>query len=716
MLVFTASFLMVLISSYLLGSAFAPKKYALPIVYMFLISFAQIVLSFEILSVFSKIGVPGLIICNVLFLIISVFVWNKKGRQVYVPDIKTTVCRIFNACKRDKYLAFMGIGFLFFIAVTIFLCAVLPVNSYDALNYHLSRVPFWLSQGNLNHFDIADDRSLIMPINSELLYVWVLLFFKSDWGLGFTSFIGYGISVITLYNLLAFFGFSERKKLWSIFIYSSLSCIIAEASSIETDVLLGSLVLAGMFIYIFAIKEKRLSPIYFASLAFALAFGTKTPALIAFPACFVVLWYFSYKYCRKESYKPLLTFLFFLLVNFLVFSSYNYFLNYIQYGNFFTSPASDIVHSFWGGPKAYIANFIRYIFLMFDFSGFRYSEYVGPLIILTKSAIFEILNIPLNLGVRAADLSPVNNMLLDVTMGPGLLGFILFLPAAVRGIIYPFKRNKNKKLLNLVPFAFLFWSCIAIMSGVLAYMVFSVRFLTFFIVISSPILAFTYIKKSGFFKFIILFFSLSYLMIISTHIYSRSLPEFVKLYKKTNDIHTTRDTVRCAIYIGYGGKIPFCYLRDTINKMPVNTKIGIFSATNSRLYPVKMLYKYGYTIDSLLIEKIDKYDLKKYDYLIFTDPNQYSSVIVHPERAMTDYVLTGNHIDFISPRPNRCVYVGENKVPVNKNNPKTPVYAICNVEQQYLNSQGFVLEKIVKYEAVSREDSNTMSFYKNIGK
>src|SRR5699024_9560589 len=138
--------------------------------------------------------------------------------------------------------------------------------------------------------------------------------------------------------------------------------------------------------------------LYFSSLAVALAFGTKTPSLIAFPACFLLLLYFSILWRKKEAFKPVVAFCVLLGVNFLIFSGYNYILNFVNYGNFFATDSSRIIHGFWGGPKAYVANFVRYVFMLFDFSGFRYSEYVGEYINAAKFAIFGMLHIDPNLG------------------------------------------------------------------------------------------------------------------------------------------------------------------------------------------------------------------------------------------------------------------------------------------------------------------------------
>lgn len=713
---FVISILLVVVSSYLLASVFEPKKFGIGFLYTLIIAYAQVVLTFEILSLFSKINLPAVVISNILMFFIILTFWVKYQRPLYRPKIKETFRRIFKALKRDKFLMLLAVGFVFLTGLIIFIDLIMPVNSYDALCYHLNRAAFWVSQGNLNHFDISDDRNLVMPINSEIMYAWVLLFLKNDWALGIFSFLGYFASLFSLYNILALFRFSERKKLWSVFILSSFASLIAEASSIETDVIIGGLILSSILIYLTAIKERKISLIFFASLAYGLAIGTKTPSLIAFPGFFMLIAYFSYRKMGKEFLKPLSAFLIFLFFNFLIFGSFNYFLNWIDYGNPMSTESSVVIHKFWGGPKAFIANYIRYIFMMFDFSGFRYSEYLGGYILHARETVLNLLHIPQALGVTMSDKNIVNNSLLDVKMGAGILGFLLFLPATMIAIAVAIFKRSSERIKNILPFAIMFFVNLAFLSGLLGYMVFSVRFVSFFMILSSPILVYTYCKKNPLYKTIVLFFALSYMFVISTHLSARSVKEISRIYKQQPDIVQARETIRCSLYRGFNGQMSFCHLKNKILQMPKGSRIGIFSNYTDRVYPVKMLYTQGYFIDTLLGEMIENYDLTKYDYLIFTNSTQTSSLVKMPERAMTDYTLVGNDFKFFNKPSSRCIYLGPQGFPVWKGDKKPVTYTVCRVYEEYLEKSGFKFAEAVRYESRLKENQNVMYFYKNFKK
>lgn len=711
-LLFLLSFLAVFCSSYMIASVFERKNTGTTFLYTGLIAFAQVVLGFELLSPVNAISVGGVLLWNALFFIPAFVFWYKNGKPLALIAPRRFFARVWHALKKDKFLMLMACGFVFFAAVAFLLCLLVPVNSYDALSYHLNRVPCWISQGNLGHFDIADDRNSVMPINSELLYMWLMIFFKSDFGLPLVSFAGFLFSIVSLYKILGLFGFCERKKLWSVFILSSFASVIAEASSYETDIVIGGLVLCGIFLYLSAIKKRSLSLIYFSSLAFGLAFGTKTPSLIAFPASFLLLVYFSVFLRKKEWYKPVIAFCVLLFANFLIFSSYNYFLNFINYGNFFSTDSSLIIHRFWGGPKAYIANFIRYVFMMFDFSGFRYSEYLGVYINAAKFLLFHLLGIDPNLGVTMSDGNIVNNRLMDPVIGAGILGFLVFLPCSIYCLILAFFRKKPRKLLLIIPFGFLFWLNLLVMSGTLGYMVFSVRFVSFFMIISSPVLAFSYIKKPNLAKLIILFFSLSYLFLISTHLAARSLKSTLRVYREEKSIAAARDRISCSIYTGFEGKMPFCTVRDYLGQLPANSRIGVFPTSDTRTYHMKMLEFQGYKVDFLLLENIDSYNLADYDYIVLADPYQMSTVIHHPENAYKDrYYVVKNKIMFREDTPVKCFYVANNRTPILKGDKSVPVQSVCYTKDNYFEDNGFVLKKIFQFKSVHNENRNIVTIY-----
>lgn len=727
-MLFFISFFMVFVSSYLTASVFSIKdensnpKSVSAILFTLITMFAQVVLTFEILSLFSAISVPAVLILNFIFFAGSIFLWIKKGKPLYVPKFKHTLKKIWKCLKKDKILMIMAFGFLFMVLYTIAIDVYLPVTGADALAYHLNRASYWLHQGSLNHFTISDDRNLVMPINSEILYLWNLLFFKNDYGIYLISFAGFVTSLFSVYNILEFFGFSERRKLWSVLILSSMASVFAQASSSETDVFLAGLVLSSILLYLYSLKNKNLALIFFSSLAYALAIGTKTPAIIAFPGVFLLLGYFTYKFnkdnekvdSKAEFFKPLAIFLGFLILNFIIFSSYNYILNFLQFKNPLGSESARVIHGFRGGFKAFVANYIRYMFMLFDFSGFRYSDYVGEHITNARQALLTFLHIPADLGVEMPDNNVINNRLLNVKMGTGLLGFLLFLPGLITALVLGFFKKTGKKVKSLTPFAWMFFINVGCMSFSIAYMVFSIRFLTFLIILSSPVLALTYMKKTNILKLLILFFVMSYFVVIATNLSGRQLTDILSAAVRSKSVTEARELIRQSIYIGFEGKRQFSFITDFIKTTPKGTNIAIFPSI-TEMYPIDMLNSQGWNITTLLPEKADKYDLSKYDYIITTDKILLSTVLLtDTKHAKIEYKINKDENAYYPEyKPFSCVYEKHGRGFYHPSQKGTKIInSRCVIDIPFFEEKGFYALKAYNLVSPDQKDNHFTTIYK----
>lgn len=700
MILFIISLILICISSYLVTSVLYVKdsekngSQINGVIYFFLITFVQIVLSFEILSIFNAISEPGFISLNVLFFIVSLFLWNKNNKPLYLPSLKNEAIKIKNALLRDKSLIILGLSFVFFIFVTLMLCIFVPVNSYDALSYHLARVPFWLLKGNLNHFSTADMRMVVMPINSELLYAWVLLFLKEDWGLGLFSFFGYFLSIISLYNFLGDLKFCTRKKLWAVFILSSIASVLVEASGVETEIIIGGLVLSSIYLFFKAVKENNNMSLFFSALAYALAVGTKTPAIIAFPAYSIVLAVISYQYRNKQFYRPLILFFGFLTVNFVFFASFNYVLNFINYSNPMGSQVIIAGHSFFGGFKAFIANYVRFMFLMFDFSGFSYGDFLGPYIMKAEHLFFNFSNIPYSYGVIAPADNSVNKSLMETIMGPGLLGFLLFLPSCIFAIFNYLKKPTGSKKIILTSLGFAFFLNVMFLSFSVGFMVFSVRFLTFFIIISSPVLVYSYIKNNkNIFKWLIIFFSFSYLTIMSTHIAARPFFKLMYLYNIDKNISRLRERISCSDTFALNDNMSVCLLKRELEKRPKEKKVALFVNQSFRLYPIKMLEYRGWKTDFLLLEDIDKINLNKYDLIVTNNISQSSNNVRNFEQWKNRYFLYNRSVTFAKDYKIKCLYTDKDVSLIFSGQNRSVAYSVCFIPVKYFNSLKFHLIK-----------------------
>ncbi len=690
MLLFIISVLLIFTSSFLIAS-FSLKK-SIPyssssvvwILYFLLAIFAQIVLAFEALSLLKAISQLNFICCNFVFLLLSFFLSKKYGHKLPNLNLNDFFYKLKNAMLLDKSLIYLGSFLFFFLVITFLIIMVAPVNSFDALGYHLARVPFWLSNGNLSHFDTADIRMLVMPINSELLYSWVLLFLENDWALGIFSFVSLISTSCILFGLMSDWGFSMRRKLWTLFVFSSFASIVVESSSVETDLLLGALVLSSVFLFYKSLVRYNAVLIFYSALSYALAIGTKTPALFVIPGIFILFLSMNCIEQKKIFNKQLFVFVVFLFINVLLFASYNYILNFIHFGNITGSYSVIEAHKFFGGLKAFVANFIRYIFLLFDFSGLTLGPLVSPLFELLKKSLFIFLNIPDDAGVIINLNSGTNSAIRDAVVGLGPLGFIVFLPCLFRAIFASFARNASRKRKIMAAFAAVFFLNIVVLSFSIGFMTYSVRFLTFFFVLSSVVIAYSYIKSNkNILKWIIIYFSFSYLVVISTHLPSRPFFKFFDLYKKYNSIYSLREAARCSESTKFDKIKPICLLKQNLLKDSAKATLGFFAENSIDVYSIKMMENNSWNVDNLLMEKIDSYNLDKYDYIV-TFANSQSS----------DYILNKKNTVF-SNEP-LCTYFSLHGRIISQNSSAVPSIVKCDLDSSFFARNGFYLFNVIK--------------------
>lgn len=690
MILFFISFVLVFVSSYFITSILSPKKSSLGLIYIFLLAFAQLVLTFEVLSLFSAIKEIWVILFNIVFCVGSAVVWKKYGGPCWSLEFSNFRNKLNNSLKLDKSLMWLYVGFLVLIISAIFLNAIMPITNADAQGYHVARSLFWVFQGNLNHFTVADIRALCLPINSEILYAWVILFIKKDIFFGYFSFVGFILSIVSLYNILNYMGFCTRRKLWIIFILSSFASVLVQLSATETDIIIAGLVSSSIFLFWYALKNEKLVPIFMAALAYALAVGTKTPSIMAIPAIGLFFIGLSFYYKR---FKPLGFFAVFSILNFMIFASYNYILNFIDFGNFFGADSFMVVSKNYYGLRAVPANFIKYIFMFFDFTGFKWSDYLGPHFMHMRSAILEAIHSKYIYDGIYTSGYDFQRTLLEPMMGTGILGFILYLPCLIWSFIKPIFNYKLHKVRWLLIFATIFVVNILVLSYLLGYMTFSVRFVMFFIVLSAPIIAYSYFKKSNPLKFIFVMFAMYYLVLVSTHLWARPVSQIGKLFLHGASVDEVRLRATCKNYnkntVYENGS---CLLKFRLqHHFKPGTRILAFINSADAIYILKTLQFEGYPIDFGLMEDADKIDFNKYNIVVSTNQGQTSTNVRHFAQRKNECKFEKNKLIIYDDTLVPCYYMSnillENTGFDFDNHP----YQVhCALSQNFLDKQNLV--------------------------
>lgn len=636
---FFATIVFNLISSYLLASIGGS------ILIMFLTFFALIILNVEILSLFSAIQNFNLFIFSIFNLIFSICIFKYKKCSFIKPSFDFK--RLKNALLLDKSLIVLSVAFISLTLISFFLATIMPVLEPDSQTYHFYRVYMFSAQKSLAHFETGDIRALIMPINSEIFYTWMLSFKKNFYGYGILSFCSFFLAIFSMWGIFEKFKFAFRKRLYAIFIFSSLSAIIIQIPSLQTDVTVGAFLLLAF--YLFINKSN-----YFSSLSLAILMGIKSTGVVALFGFFVAIILYKLLIEKTKDFSQIKSFILFLILNFFIFSSYNYFLNFFHYHNPLGNRASLIGHGFWGGIKGYIANLIHFAFQSLDFTGFKWGVYLNETIFNLKNQFFNLIHISPITGCNVSQ-KEVNYLTDEQTVGFGILGFLVYLPMIFVSIAKYFKnKSKNKKITLCFIFAVAFLINILVLARTVAYMVYSIRFVVAFVCFSSIILIGVY-RRKDFIKPIIFFFCLFNMFLIPAH--NARMPFWqVLVHFSDENFDKIKFEKRC--YKGH--VVPIMNLANTIantieTKYKDKKNIAFVKTLSSTALYLKRLNYEGFNIDIIKPETLSSETIKKYDLIVLEGKEQNSNTH-RPEDVEPKYEVIDNNIIFNSPKDLNCYY------------------------------------------------------------
>lgn len=650
---FLFSFIAVTISSYLIVSVLNKKnKNIESFLYILLIAFSQIVLSFELLSLFKAISKNGVLICNLVFLIVSILLFIKTKAKFYVPFIKEELCKIKFVLKRDKTLSFLCICFVIFLISQLIIALFFPIMFGDALTYYLPRCTAWIQNGSINHYITPDTRELIMPVNMEFLYTWLLLFTKNETGCGVFSYIGYLGAIWSIWELLKELSFTVRRRLWSIFVFSSFALVSIEMYTPSADLFIGSLILCGIYLFIKSAKYNDKICLYFSSLSFALAAGTKTTAIIAIPSIFLVIFIISFLYKRETIKKYILKFMCLFLINFIIFASYNYILNIIQFSNPISCSEQMLLNQFRGGFKGWLCNLIKYCFAIFDTSGIKDFINFNGFITYLQSVSLGLIG-ETDKSYTSAYFKryfEFNSQMSIIQSALGIMGLFAFLPSLIKSIkLYLKNKLQTRKIILAILTTSLIFN-ILLFARIMVFTQFNMRYMLTFVIIAAPILTYSYIKKNNFYKLLLCLFIFIYFIIIP-------------VLTTKSSISIKSDEIDIYNYI--------------ITQKKKNIGL-IVSQVNTPNYFIEKMRLHDYKIEKLLLENIQEYNLSKYDYIITNKEMVSSTNIIRFKERMNYPEL------FI----NQCIYTDYRQAYIYNTDTK-PAMVNCEIPFDYIYNNKF---------------------------
>ncbi len=615
----------------------------------YIIFFALIILNSEILSLISSFNVQNISILTILETILLYILFIKTKTKPYFPDIKYELIRIKNSLKLDKLLLLILFFFSFMMLSFLILSIYSPPLEPDSRMYHFVRIFSYIKQHSFSHFDSNQIRSTIMPFNSEIIYSYFYLFKRNpltaDLGFGLLSYFSFINTIFQIYLILRHLKFSTRKTLFTIFTLSSMGAILVQIPSLQTDIVIASLILSSIYLLLISNNPNHSDNpnnphnsnnqtllLFLSSLSYALAIGTKTTSLIMFPSYLIILFYIL------KSRTTLLRYFLFLSFNFLMFSSYNYILNFLEFHSFISPISLKAEHSI-GGNIEYFLNFIYFT-----------KDFIG-------NKILYLLN-----------LSPNNTSFVlfdERTIGFSFLGCFVFIPMLIYSIFKGlYSKNKNAKLVFI--FSILFFLNLIITCLSFTYSPYIIRYFVTFVLVSCFCIVYFYKFKK--FKNLILIFCMFEMLFYSIFSGRFPLHYFIKGFdKETIMIKQQKDF---AVYLQYKFLENF---KETFKK-----EDRILVLDDIDFYEIKQLMNFGYNVDVVTLDNINQELMRNYDFFIF--------------RYYNEFCDNSKYFDIQNSRF-KCEY----SVKLYKNK-MIPMAKRCFFDGKFLNDYGYNFDKKIQIE------------------
>lgn len=260
--------------------------------FAFFALWANLVLTSLIVSLFGQLN-NALVFNTVLILnFLFVFLLYKAHKTSII--FKNTGM-VFKSKKEAWFAAliFLLIGVLAVLSlITIFWY---PPNNYDSMNYHLPRVFFYFSQGDLGHFYTDNDRQTFFPFNSTLFQMIVLHYNLPHFYFGLVNFSMWIVFGFYIYKLCRFLGVENVYALLSAFIGMTATAVYAQSTTNNNDIFVGAAMLAALYYLFCYVSVRDKLALIMAFICGGLAIGTKVTLIYFIPGFLVFSVLFAWK-------------------------------------------------------------------------------------------------------------------------------------------------------------------------------------------------------------------------------------------------------------------------------------------------------------------------------------------------------------------------------------------------------------------------------------
>jgi len=275
--------ILVLVFAYSLAAVFRPPSRPAFLVSLFVLVWADLVLTAEILSLLVLIKPLPVLAAHAVLAAIALAVhraagnprppeWRFPSREEIVSSIKSVP---------DLWFLSAAVGLTYALLSVVNL--LVPPNNMDSLAYHLTRVAFWIQHQSLAPWPTPYLSQAAFPPNAEIGSLWSMLFLHRDLLAGFTQWFSALATSVSVFGLAHGFGYSRRQAGFAALLFMTLPMIVLQSTTTQNDLTAAAMVTAMVFLLRLGLRTRHAGMLILSGAAMGLALGTKFTVVMVLP-------------------------------------------------------------------------------------------------------------------------------------------------------------------------------------------------------------------------------------------------------------------------------------------------------------------------------------------------------------------------------------------------------------------------------------------------
>jgi hypothetical protein len=260
----------------LLAAALRARTLAELIVAAYVCAFAEIVVLVLALSLVDALNRIALVVGTAAVFGAAASARMRTGAPRAWPVSARPIRRVLRSGPVVVLVAAVTLAFSYVVALVV----GTPPNNWDSLTYHLARAAFWRQHEAVGYIaDAYDERLNANPPNGEIALTFFLELTRNEQWSGFVQLTAAAACAVGVFALARRLSLTDREAAFGALLFLTLPIVLLQASSTQNDLAVASLLVAATVL----LAQDSRPVLILASVATALAIGTKVTALYALP-------------------------------------------------------------------------------------------------------------------------------------------------------------------------------------------------------------------------------------------------------------------------------------------------------------------------------------------------------------------------------------------------------------------------------------------------